>query len=442
MADADIGRRPICYTRCMSGTAKSAQRLADCPGFLAYWTAATVSGFGSYVTTLAIQVLVVVTLHEGAAGVGLVSAARWLPYLLFGLVAGVLVDRSRRRPLLVTTDIGRGLLLIGVPVLALTHHLTIAVLMAFMAVFGTMSLVNDAAAQSFIPRLVPVRLLTSANARLDQSDAVAQTSGPALAGALVSLLTAPWAVLVDAASYVASGLLLLRVRVVEPASRRVSLRGIRAEAVEGLRWVYRHPTLRPFALGTHAWFVFNAAAGVVLPPFALRTLHLSAFGFGLLIGVGGVGGLCGALVATRLGTRFGAGRVTIAGVIGEAVAFVIIAASPDGSAGWVFFGVGEFLLCFAMGTTNANEMGYRQSVTPDHLQGRMNATMRSINRAMIVIGAPLGGLLADAFGFRTMLLVAAGGFVLVAVSFAVSPFRHARIDDMPAEGHPSSRSSV
>jgi len=150
----------------MTIAAGSAQRLGDCPGFLRFWTASTISGFGTYVTTLAIQVLVVITLHEGAGGVGLVSSARWLPYLLFGLVAGVLVDRSRRRPLLVATDLGCGLLLIAVPVLALTHHLTIVVLMAFMVVFGLMSLVNDAASQSYVPRLVPSGLLTPANARL------------------------------------------------------------------------------------------------------------------------------------------------------------------------------------------------------------------------------------------------------------------------------------
>src|SRR5581483_9294565 len=100
----------------------SAEGVWACPGFLRFWTASTVSGFGTYITSLAIQVLVVVTLHEQAAGVGLVSAARWAPYMLFGLVAGVLVDRSRRRPILVVTDLGRGLLLVAIPVLAITHH--------------------------------------------------------------------------------------------------------------------------------------------------------------------------------------------------------------------------------------------------------------------------------------------------------------------------------
>ena len=225
----------------MTGAAESGERLNDCPGYRRVWTASTISGFGSYVTNLAIGVLIVLTTHGGAADVGLVNAARWFPYLLLGLVAGVLVDRARRRPLLVATDLGRGILLFAVPLLAVTHSLHIVWLMVLIALFGLMSLVNDAAFQSFVPRLLPPRLLTSAHARLDQSDAVAQTSGPALAGALISLVGAPVAVLVDAVSYLVSGLLLWRVTVTEPASPPMSTPRVRRDAVEGLRWVYRPP---------------------------------------------------------------------------------------------------------------------------------------------------------------------------------------------------------
>lgn len=301
-----------------------------------------------------------------------------------------------------------------------------------MVLFGVMSLVNDAAAQSFLPRVVPDNLLTPANARLDQSDAVAQTSGPALAGWLVSLLTAPWVVLVDAVSYLISGLLLLRIRVDEPASRLVSLPGVGGEAVEGLRWVYQHRMLRPYALGTHAWFLCNAAAGAVVLPFALRTVHLSVFGLGVALAVGGVGGLLGALAATRLGARFGAGRVVIGSIIGNALAWGTVALSSHGWSGGVVFALGEFLVGVTMGTANSNEMGYKQSITPDHLQGRSNATMRSINRAMIVIGAPLGGVLGDAVGFRAMLWITTGGFLVVAFALACSPYRNARLgEDAP-----------
>lgn len=405
--------------------------LRDCPGFVRFWAAATVSGFGTYVTALAIQVLVVVTLHEGAAGVGLVSAARWSPYLVFGLVVGAMVDRLRlRRPLLVATDLIRAGLLVAVPLLALMHQLTIVVLMAFMVVFGLTSLVNDAASQAIVPRLVPRALLAPANARLDQSDAVAQTSGPALAGGLVSLLTAPWAVLVDAASYLISGLLLLRIPEIEPPSRPESGRRIRADVAEGLRWVYRHRTLTPFAIGTHAWFLCFAVVNAIVAPFALRTLGLSAFGYGITLAVAGVGGFLGALGATGLGARFGVGKIVIASFAAMALAVAALAASSSHWGGWILFSAGELVLGLSIGVSNANSMGYRQSVTPDHLQGRMNATMRSINRAMIVIGAPLGGLLADTIGFRIVLWFTVAGFLAVAAGLSATPYRDARLNEI------------
>ncbi len=409
--------------------------------FRLFWTAETVSGFGSYVTTLASQVLVVVTLHESAAGVGLVNAARFLPYLVLGLVVGVLVDRVRRRPILVATDLGRGLLLVAIPLLAMADQLTLALLVVFMVAFGTLSLLNDSASQSFVPRLVPRPLLTRANARLDQSDAVAQTSGPALAGGLVALLSAPWAVLVDAASFLASALLVARTRVAEPPSRSVDLRSMRqvpTELREGLRWVYRHRTLTPFAIGTHIWFLFNAMAGATLPVFALRQLDLGALGFGLLLALAGVGAVVGSSYAERLGNAFGAGRVSIACIVGNAVAWALVASSPgDSVLTWAVFGAGQLLLGVSMGAENANTMGYRQSVTPDELQGRMNTTMRSINRAMVVVGAPLGGLLADSVGLRPVLYVAAAGFLLVAAGLALTPFRDARIPQETSVANPN-----
>ena len=413
----------------MTLAVESGEGLHSFPGFWRLWTASTISGFGSYVTNLAIGVLIVLTLHGGSTEVGLVNAARWLPYLLFGLIAGVLVDRARRRPLLVVTDLGRGILLLAVPVLAMTEQLSLVRLMVLMAMFGLMSLLNDAAFQAFVPRLVPATLLTPAHARLDQSDAVAQTSGPALAGGLVSLVGAPVAVLVDAFSYLVSGVLLWSVRVVEPRPRPMSVRGVPGEAWEGLRWVYGHATLRALALTTHAWFLCSAVTGAVLIPFALRTLGLSPFGLGLALAAAGVGGLVGSLFAVRLGLRFGAGRVVIASRAATAMAWALVAFSADSLAGWLLFGAGQFLVGLSMGAENANEMGYRQSVTPDRLQGRMNATMRSLNRAMIVVGAPLGGWLGDKIGYRNMLWIAAFGFLAVATALGLSRFRDARLDD-------------
>ncbi|WP_188037818.1 MFS transporter, partial [Actinotalea sp. JY-7885] len=269
-------------------TPAGAASLRSATGFGRLWTAATASAFGSYVTVLAVQVLVVEVLDGDAVDVGLVNAARWLPYLLVGLLVGVLVDRVRRRPLMVLTDVAAALALAVIPLLAATGHLSVGAVMAALAAFGTATLVGDAASQSFLPRLVPRPLLGAAHARLGQADAVAQGSGPALAGAVVSLLGAPLAVLVDAVSYLTSAALVATVRLAEPradrgpgGSARAALRGVRDDVVEGLRWVYRHPTLRPMALSTHVWFACAAVTGAVLAPLALRELGLTAATLGL-----------------------------------------------------------------------------------------------------------------------------------------------------------------
>jgi MFS family permease len=413
----------------MTDVVHRSERLSSCPGYWNTWAASTVSAFGSYVSILAIQVLIVVTLHGGSTEVGAVNAARWMPYLLFGLLAGALVDRVRRRPLLVFADLARGLLLLLIPLLAVTHTLHLAALMSVMALFGLLSLFGDAAQQSFLPRLVPPRLLAAANARLDQSDAVAQVSGPALAGGLVVVIGAAWAVVVDAISYLISGVLLLRVRVDEPRPEAVHpSRRLRGEIAEGLRWVYRNATLRAFAIGAHGWFLCSALVGAVLTPFALNTLRLSAAGLGMALAVAGVGALLGALTAVRLGDRFGAGHVVVAAYAANGVAWALMAMSGASWAGRIVFVAGQLALGLGMGASNPNEMGYRQAVTPDRLQGRTNATMRSINRAMIVVGAPVGGILGDALGYRTVLWIAAAGVALVALFLACSPVRTARIE--------------
>ena len=403
--------------------------LRGIPGYARFWLASSVSDFGTYVTALAIQVLIVVQLHGKAADVGLVSGARWLPYMLFGLIAGVLVDRVRRRPVLITADLIRAALLIAIPALALSHRLSVPVLAAFMALFGLFSLIGDAASQSLTPRLVPGPLLTRAHARLDQASSVAQTSGPALAGGLVALVGAPWAVLVDAASYLFSGLMLLSIRVAEPAADPARKQSLGRDIGEGLRWVYRHPTLAPLALTTHAWFIFSGVSSAVLAPFVLQTLRLGPLALGLALSLGGIGGLAGSLVANRLGERCGAGRAVIASHALTPLAYVLYALAPAHWLGWACLGLGQVLFGLSIGAENANSMGYRQAVTPDRLQGRMNATMRSTNRAMIVVAAPLGGLLADAIGYRPTLWIVAAGFAAVPVAQALSPLRSARIGD-------------
>ena len=190
-----------------------ATTLRRVPGFRSYWSAATVSSFGSAVSAIAVPVLVVTVLHATPFEVGLVNAAQFLPYAVFGLVIGAFVDRFRRKPLLVWASVGRGVTLGAIPVLWTTGLLTLWVTAAALFVFGMLSVVGSAATQSLLPRIVPRPLLLAANARVDQSEAAAQTVGPALGGVLVGLVTAPVAIAVDAVSYVVDAVLVAQVHV-------------------------------------------------------------------------------------------------------------------------------------------------------------------------------------------------------------------------------------
>lgn len=268
------------------------QNIFGIPGYPMFWTAWTVSEFGISITTTALQVLVVLTLHGSASDVGILNASRWLPYLLLGLVLGALVDRGRRKPILIRTDIGRGVLLGSVPLLWFVGWLNMPVLMVIMAAFGVLSLLNDSASQSFLPRLVPKQSLLSANARLDQSGAVAQTSGPLLAGGLVTALSAPIAVLFNAATYLVSAVMISRIRLTEPAmpgSREPF--DLRREIGTGLRWVYGHKTLAPMAIATHGWFLFSSMVGAIFVPFVLLGLRLTAFELGVALAFAGAAAL-------------------------------------------------------------------------------------------------------------------------------------------------------
>ncbi|WP_246258255.1 MFS transporter [Amycolatopsis anabasis] len=348
------------------------------------------------------------------------------------MLAGVLVDRHRR-PVLIGADLARAALLGLIPLLAVTGLLSMPVLCALVAVFGALSLVYDAAHQSYLPRLVPAPLLTAANARLEQTSSVAQTAGPMLAGWLVKAIGAPVAILVDAASYLASGLVLATLRTREPVPRAES-RDLRRELREGLSWVYRHRMLAPLAVTSHAWFLCTGMVSTVSAVFVLGELGFDAVALGLTYALGGVGGVLGAALSGPATRRFGPGRAIVAGRWVTPVAYGLIPLATTGTAGLVLLCGAQFLFGFSIGLDGPAEMGYRQSVTPDRLQGRMNATMRSLNRGMIVLGAPLGGALADGLGNRTALWIAVTGLIVQAIAISLSPLRHARSPEAESVG--------
>ncbi len=282
-------------------------RLTDVPGYPLFWTASAVSAFGVQISGLALQILTAVTLSASATEVGVVSAARWLPYLLFGLLAGVLVDRYRRKPMMVGTDLARAVVLAAVPLLYALDQLGIAALCLLVFAVGLLSLLFEAAGQSYVPQLVPKELLNAGYARTEQASAVAGSTGPLIAGVLIKYVGAPLAVLVDALTYLVSGLLLAAVKAPDPEPERAERRGVGRELREGVAWVYRHRVLAPVALTSHAMLLFNTVVSTVFVVFALRELRIGDFGLGVTYACAGVGAVLGGAVSGRVLARFDVG---------------------------------------------------------------------------------------------------------------------------------------
>ncbi|WP_244208201.1 MFS transporter [Arthrobacter oryzae] len=431
-----------------TGDSATEPKLRRYPAFVRFWLASTVSDFGTYITTLALSFLILVSMNGTPLDQGLVNAARWTPYLLFGLVAGVWIDRLPRRTVLIGGDVGRGLILAGVCVTAATGTISVTALVILMFAFGTLALTSDAAYQSFLPQLVPRSLLTKANARLQQSDTVAQTTGSAVAGGLVALVSAPGALLVDAVSYFFSAGVLLSLKGPSGQAPVRSKQRFHRKVAEGLRWVYGHSHLAPLAWSTHIWFIGSAILGAVLPTVILNDLGLGSLGLGLVMGCSGIGAVVGTTLSTRLGHRWGTGTAMVAARLAQPFAVALVAVAPLAAGGqhagdtygaplywpgelWAAFalaGLGQLLFGMAMGVEGPLEMGYQQAVTPDRLIARMSATRRSINRGMIVIGAPLGGVIATVAGTEAALWAATVFLLLASLVLLFSRFRGARIE--------------
>ena len=398
-----------------------------------FWAGETVSNFGSWITLLTLQVIVVEYLHAGTVGLGWMNAARWLPYLLFGLILGALIDRVRRRPVMIASDLVRALLLCAIPVLWSVDLLNLGALLLIAALLGTATLVNDSASQAFVPRLIPPRSLQSAHARIDGTNAVAETAGPAIGGGLLAVIAAPFAMLVNVTTFVFSAIVVALIRVEEPkrpGPDESAKPNLRSEIGAGLKWVYSTPSLRDLAVWTHVWFAAQAILAAVSVDYFLNDIGIDVFWLGIVMAGGGLGGIIGALSSPQAGERLGNGRaVILAHVCSAAGALVLLLASPLD--GWqprmLILFAGVFLHGFAIGLSNSHEMAYRQSITPDAFQARTNTTMRSMNRAVIVIVSPLAGILAAATSAELTLIVAAVIFALTAVGLWFSPFRSVRI---------------
>ena len=395
--------------------------------FMRLWVGQTISSFGSMMTRDALPLTAIIVLRATPVQMGLFVAAASLPALIFGLVAGVWVDRLRRRPIMIITDFGQAFLLGTIPVAALLGRLTIEHLYIVVFLTGILSVFFDVAYQSYLPSLVQREHLVEGNSKLGMTSSTAEVAMPTIVGTLVQIITAPLLILIDAVSFIFSAIFLGAIRTPEPHPAPAEERQqIWRDAAEGFRTIWRDPLLRPLVRASVMLHFSYGIIGPVIGLFVLNELGLSPALWGLVISIGGACSVLGAFLAGPASRRIGPGLSIIfsLGLAGATTLLIPLAAGPLA----IVFG---FLAAAQIGDAvltiyNINERSLRQTVTPDHLLGRVGATLHFLSAGVAIAGALIGGVLGEIFGLRTTIAVGATVTILAALWMYFTPVRSRR----------------
>lgn len=384
--------------------------------FVKLWSAQTVSQFGDEITQLALPLVAIITLGASPLEIGILGTFQFLPFILLTIPAGVWVDRMRRRPILIGADIARAVLLLSIPLAFAGGWLSMIQLYVVAFAVGCMEVFFDVAYQSYLPSVVERDQLVEGNAKLEMSVAASSVVGPGIAGFLVELVRAPFAIAFDALSYAGAVVLLVLIRRPEtgpePHDPAAGARpSMRTEAAQGLRYVLGHRYLRAIAACTGTLNLFGNIGGVVLLIYIVNELGVNAGTIGLIFGIANIGVLIGAVSGERLARRFGIGPVITWSAFVSAFALLPVYLAPhDNPIPWL---IASGIIAASTGVIyNINQVSLRQAITPERMQGRMNATMRFVVWGTIPIGAMVGGALGTVIGLQSTILVGVIGSFL------------------------------
>jgi MFS family permease len=399
--------------------------------FLHLWTAETISQIGTQVSLLALPLVAINVLDATTFEVGALTAVEFSPFVLFGLLAGVVVDRLPRRPVLVWSDLGRAIALATLPLAYAVDALTYGQLLVVVFTTGTLTVFFDVAYMSYLPALIDRDQLADGNAKLEISRSAAQIAGPGIAGVLVQVVGAVTAVVADAVSFVVSAIAIRGIRAEEVVERPAEvddgdaagrMRRVGREVREGLTYVLGHRYLRAIALCTATSNFFSSMTQAVFLLYAVRELDYSAGLVGLIFVIANVGILIAATTAGRVTAAIGLGRAIWMSIMLGGVGGLLYAIAPRDAA-FAWFVAGNLLFAATGTLYNIDQVSLRQAITPHRLQGRMNASMRFMVWGTMPFGSLAGGALGAAIGLRPTLFIAGIGGVTAFLWVYFSPVR-------------------
>ena len=392
--------------------------------FIRLWIGQTISEAGTQVSQLAVPTVAILLLHATPIQVGLLTALEFLPFPVLGLVVGVYADRLKRRPLMIASDLGRMVALLTIPAAFSFGLLRIEQLYVVGLVVGVFNVFFGISYQSYLPALIARADLVEGNSKLEVSRSTAQLAGPAIAGVAIQAIGAARAIYIDAASFLVSALSLWLIRKPEPQPQPATATGRSGfwhEMWEGVQVVIHNPTLWKIAGCTATANLGSNMAFAVELIFMYRFLHLAPGLVGLIFAIGSVGGLLGAVASSAVVARLGVGLTLLLSILGGGL---IMATPLAAQTNAPLFLSALFFFEFLIGAPyNITQVSLRQAITPDRVQGRMNATMRTIVWGTIPIGSLLGGILGTYVGVVPTIVV--GGFIslLAAIWILLGPIR-------------------
>jgi MFS family permease len=392
------------------------------PDFLKLWAGQSTSLIGSQVTVVALPLVAVDLLHATSGEMGVMGALARAPFLLF-LFAGVWADRVRRRPTMIWTDVGRGLLIGTIPLLYLAGDLNIHWMYAIVFLVGVLGVFFEVSNQAHLPALVGREHLVEGNGKLQMSQSVAQVGGPSLAGGLVAVLSAPLILIIDMVSFFvsATACALIRHPEAEPA-RDAQRRSVFAAISDGVRWVWTQPVIRPAMIATAFFMVFGTGIQALYVLFMRDELHIPPGWVGFVFAMAGVGALLGATQSVKMLRRFGPGPAVFwVTVVGNAAYLLVPLATGPTWVAITVLAVAQFLAGVAVPIAMVSLGSIRQVLTPDHMQGRVVATFRALSLGLAPVGALAAGLLGSWIGLRPTMFIFALGLLIPIVVFWRSP---------------------
>ena len=402
--------------------------------FLTFWSAQSLSLLGIQFGRIALPLLAILALHATAAQVGLLLAIAGSPWLMFGLFAGIIIDRLPRRPTLIVAHAGRGILLGTVPVCAALGILTMNQLYLVTFLAGTLDVCFQIAYRSYLPSLIPAVELPDGYAKLAVTDGAMRTAGPSLAGGLVQILNAASALGFQALTYLGSGLLLWRIRHQEPTRPATTRESVWPALTAGLRFAWRQPLVRAFTLSDATFvFCFNIVYAVQMVFFA-RDLHLSAAMIGVIFTVGSLGGLFGGVSVRIVGVRLTTGRTIVTGSLLRAAGIALVPlAVLVGPAALPLLILSRLVNAFGWTLWEVHQETTQQLLTPSNLRGRVNGGVQFVVQGTDALGAFVGAGLAALLGVLPTLAIGALGALLGTAWLATSRLWGLRTPPSPVD---------